>query len=185
MITAVVSTALSVVREKERGTIEQLLVSPLTPMQIMLPKVFAMTFVILLGTGLSFLLVLKPVFGVPFRGSVALFLLITAFYIVALSGLGLFIATIARNLAQVGMLAILLIAPMIFLSGAWTPPEAMPVVMRYAMFISPLYYYIDAAYGIVLKGAGLDVLWPSVLGILVFGSVTAALGLWRFRRQFD
>ena len=57
--------------------------------------------------------------------------------------------------------------------------------MRYAMFISPLYYYIDAAYGIVLKGAGLDVLWPSVLGILVFGSVTAALGLWRFRRQFD
>ena len=182
---ALLLPAAAMVREKERGTIEQLLVSPLTLMQIMLPKVFAMTFVILLGTGLSFLLVLKPVFGVPFRGSVALFLLITAFYIVALSGLGLFIATIARNLAQVGMLAILLIAPMIFLSGAWTPPEAMPVVMRYAMFISPLYYYIDAAYGIVLKGAGLDVLWPSVLGILVFGSVTAALGLWRFRRQFD
>ena len=182
---AILLPAAAMVREKERGTIEQLIVSPLTPFQVMFPKVLAMTLVILAGTTLTLLGVLGPVFGVPFRGSVALFYLVTTLYIFALSGIGLFIATMTRNLAQASMLAILVLAPMMFLSGVWTPPEAMPTLARWGMYVSPLYYYIDAAYGIILKGAGLSLLWDSVLGILVLGSLAGVLGLRRFRRQFD
>ena len=179
---AILLPAAAMVREKERGTIEQLIVSPLTPFQVMFPKVLAMTLVILAGTTLTLLGVLGPVFGVPFRGSVALFYLVTTLYIFALSGIGLFIATMTRNLAQASMLAILVLAPMMFLSGVWTPPEAMPTLARWGMYVSPLYYYIDAAYGIILKGAGLSLLWDSVLGILVLGSLAGVLGLRRFRR---
>lgn len=177
--------AAAMVREKERGTIEQLLVSPLTPFQVMLPKVLSMMLVIHAGTIISLMTVLVPIFHVPIQGSLSLFFLITTLYIATLSGLGLFIATVTRNLAQTAMLGILVLAPMIFLSGVWTPPEAMPDAVRHLMFISPLYYYMDASYGILLKGAGLDVLWPSVLGIVVLGSIFGGFGLWRFRRQFD
>jgi ABC-2 type transport system permease protein len=182
---AILLPAAAMVREKERGTIEQLIVSPLTPFQVMFPKVLAMTLVILAGTTLALVGVLGPVFDVPFRGSVLLFYAVTTLYIVALSGLGLFIATLTRNLAQASMLAILILAPMMFLSGVWTPPEAMPWLARWLMYASPLYYYIEAAYGIILKGAGLDVLWDAVLGIVVLGSLAGGLGLSRFTRQFD
>lgn len=182
---AILLPAAAMVREKERGTIEQLLVSPLTPMQVMLPKVLAMMLVIHAGVMISLLAVLTPIFHVPITGSLVLFFAITTLYIATLSGLGLFIATVTRNLAQTAMLGILVLAPMIFLSGVWTPPEAMPPGVRQMMFISPLYYYMDASYGILLKGAGLDVLWPSLLGIAILGSIFGGFGLWRFRRQFD
>ena len=182
---AILLPAAAMVREKERGTIEQLLVSPLTPLQVMLPKVLSMMLVIHAGIIISLLTVLEPVFRVPIKGSLALFFAITTLYIANLSGLGLFIATVTRNLAQTAMLGILVLAPMIFLSGVWTPPEAMPPGVRQLMYLSPLYYYMDASYGILLKGAGLDVLWPSVLGILVLGGIVGGFGLWRFRRQFD
>ena len=89
-----------------------------------------MTLVILLGTAASLFLVLEPVFHFPVKGSLLLFFAVTALYTIATSGLGLYIATMSRNLAQAAMLAILILMPMIFLSGAWTPPEAMPVGLR-------------------------------------------------------
>jgi len=181
---AILLPAAAMVREKERGTIEQLLVSPLTPFQVMFPKVLAMTGVILVATGLSISTILIPVFHVPIKGSLSLFFAITTIYVFTIAGLGLFVATVTRNLAQASMLAILILAPLMFLSGVWTPPEALPTVVRYGMYISPLYYYIDASYGILLKGSGMDLLWDSVLGILLLGSITFGFGLWRFRKQF-
>lgn len=177
--------AAAMVREKERGTVEQLLVSPLTSFQIMFPKVIAMTAVILLGTAVSLFLILKPVFHVPFKGDLFLFFGVTTLYVFTTAGLGLFAATIARNLAQAGMMTILILAPMIFLSGAWTPPEAMPSWLRMGMNISPLHYYMDASFGIILKGNGLESIWPSILGIVVLGGLVFGFGLWRFRRQFN
>ena len=120
--------------------------------------------------------VLAGVFDVPVRGSLLIFFAATTLYVVALSGLGLYIATLTRNMAQASMLSILVLAPMIFLSGAWTPPEAMPTVARWLMVISPLYYYIDVAYGVILKGAGLDVLGPSFAGIVVLGTIARPEG---------
>ena len=183
-IMAIMLPAAAAVREKERGTIEQLLVSPLTPIQILLPKVIAMTLVILLGTAVSLFFVLHGMFDVPMKGSLALFFAVTTLYTFTTAGLGLYIATLSRNLAQAAMLAILVLMPMIFLSGAWTPPEAMPAGMRTAMFLSPLYYFIEMGYGILLKGAGLDVLWDSLLGLALLGMVIFGFGVWRFKRQF-
>jgi len=183
-VLAMMLPAAAAVREKERGTIEQLIVSPLTPVQIMLPKVIAMTLVILLGTALSVYLILYGYFHIPIKGSLPLFFAVTALYTFAMSGLGLFISTMSRNLAQVAMLTIMVMMPIILLSGAWTPPEAMPPGIRQAMYMSPLYYYIEMAYGILLKGAGLKVLWDSLLGLSLLGSLVFGFGVWRFRRQF-
>ncbi len=183
-VLAMMLPAAAAVREKERGTIEQLLVSPLTPMQILLPKVVAMTLVILLGTALSVGLILHGVFHVPMKGSLTLFFAVTAMYTFAMSGLGLFVSTMSRNLAQAAMMIIMIMMPIILLSGAWTPPEAMPVGIRQAMYISPLYYYIEISYAILLKGAGIKILWDSLLGLGMLGSLVFGFGVWRFRRQF-
>lgn len=180
---AIMLPAAAMVREKERGTVEQLLVSPLTPFQIMFPKVVAMAIAIVAGTGLCVGVILKGCFNVPMRGSVPLFLALTGLYVFATAGLGLFIATISRNLGQASMMAIVSYAPMIFLSGAWTPPEAMPRFMQWTMVLSPLHYYIDVSFGIFLKGATLFSLWYSVLCIGLFGSILFGLGIWRLRRQ--
>ena len=176
--------AAAAVREKERGTIEQLAVSPLTPFQILFPKVVAMTLAILAGTAVALFGILLPVFEVPVKGSLALFFAVTALYALAVSGLGLFIATLSRNLGQVSMLVIVVLMPMLLLSGAWTPPEAMPWLLRKLMVISPLYWFIELGYGILLKGAGLKVLWDSVLGLTLLGGLLFAFGILRFRKQF-
>jgi len=177
--------AAAAVREKERGTIEQLAVSPLTPAQILFPKILAMGLIILLGTAVSLFLVILPAFDLPIKGSIALFFTVTALYVFATSGLGLFIATLSRNLGQVVMLVILIMMPLLLLSGAWTPPEAMPEALRMAMVLSPLSYFIEMGYGILLKGAGLDILWDSLLGLTLLGVVIFSFGVWRFKRQFS
>jgi ABC-2 type transport system permease protein len=176
--------AAAMVREKERGTIEQLLVSPLAPLQIMLPKIVAMVAVILCGTALGLFGLLIPVFGVPVQGSLLLFFAVCTAYICTLAGIGILIATVTGNMAQAGMMVILILAPMMFLSGAWTPPEAMPAVMRALMYASPLYYFINASYGILLKGAGLLSLWPMIAGILGLGLAVGVACTLRFTRQF-
>lgn len=183
-VLAIVLPAAATVREKERGTIEQLVVSPLSPIQILLPKVLSMMLVILVGTAVSLFLILDLVFEVPFKGSLPLFFGVTLLYVFSTAGLGLVAATLSRNLAQVGMLTIMILAPMILLSGVWTPPEAMLPGFRQAMYLSPLFYYIEMGYGILLKGAGLDILWDSLLGLTLLGSLIFSVGVWRFKRQF-
>ena len=183
-VLAIVLPAAATVREKERGTIEQLVVSPLSPIQILLPKVLSMMLVILVGTAISLFLILDLVFDVPFKGSVPLFFCVTLLYVFSTAGLGLVAATLSRNLAQVGMLTIMILAPIILLSGVWTPPEAMLPGFRQAMYFSPLYYYIEMGYGILLKGAGLNILWDSLIGLTLLGSVIFSIGVWRFKRQF-
>ena len=176
--------AAAAVREKERGTIEQLAVSPLSSLQILLPKVISMGLVILLGVAVCLFLIIIPVFHLPIKGSIGLFFMVTALYVFTASGIGLFIATISRSLGQVTMLVILLMMPILLLSGAWTPPEAMPQAMRWAMTISPLYYFNEMSYAILLKGAGVDILWDSILGLSVLGGIFFSFGVWHFRRQF-
>jgi ABC-2 type transport system permease protein len=115
---AIMFPAAAMAREKEKGTIEQLLVSPLTPFQIMFSKVLAMMSVILVGAMQSLFGVLQFIFHVPIRGSLLLFFAVTILYIFTTAGMGLFIATITRNLGQVGLLTLMIFAPMVFLSGA-------------------------------------------------------------------
>jgi ABC-2 type transport system permease protein len=183
-IFAVLLPAAALVRERERGTVEQLLVSPLTPFQIMFPKVVAMTLVILAGTALSLFGILHAVFHVPMKGSLLLYFALTTLYVFTTAGLGLVAATIATNQAQVSLMTILVVAPMVNLSGTWTPPEAMPEWLRALMLLSPLHYFVEISYGIQLKGVGLEILWPSVLAMAALGGALFGFGVWRFRRQF-
>jgi ABC-2 type transport system permease protein len=180
-VVAVLLPATALVRERERGTVEQLLVAPLTPMQIMVSKAFAMTLVNLVGTALSVYAVMLPLIGVPFAGSAWLFFGTTALYVFSIAGLGLAIGAFARSSAEVGMLVILIAVPMTALSGTWTAPEAMPQWSRYALQISPLYHFISCAYGILLRGADLKVLWQSILMLAMLGA--AAFGLAWLRLQ--
>ena len=184
-IFAILLPAAALVREKERGTVEQLLVSPLTPFQIMLPKVLAMTVVILCATAVALFGIMRPAFGVPVRGSMALFFVCTALFVFSTAGMGLAAATITRNQAQVGMLTLLIVAPMMLLSGLVAPMEALPAWTRYLMALSPLRYFIDIANGILLKGSDLTVLWDSVLAMVLLGSGLFGFGMWRFRQQFE
>lgn len=183
-VLAILLPASAMVREKERGTVEQLLVSPLSPSQIMMPKVLAMTLVVLACTAVSLFGLLRLSFHVPVRGSLALFFLVTALYVFTTTGLGLLIATVTRNLAQVGMLLSAALPPLVFLSGAWSPPEAMPAWLRAGTLVLSLRHYLDCGFGILLKGAGVAVLWPRIAAIAGLGGALFALGAWRFRRQF-
>jgi ABC-2 type transport system permease protein len=182
---AVLLPAVALVREKERGTVEQLLVAPLSPLQIMLSKVLAMTFIILICAGIAVYGVLRPVFNVPMKGQPGLFFLLTALHVFTTSGFGLVAATLTRNQAQVGMMTLLLVGPMMVLSGITTPYESMPRWVQTMMAVSPLRYYIELTYGVLLKGAGLDVLWKSVATMVLLGGSLFGFGMWRFRRQFQ
>ena len=183
-VACILLPAAAMIREKERGTLEQLLVSPLTPLQIMLSKLLSMMLVMLCGTAVAVFGIMMPLYGVPFVGSVPLFFLLTALYAFTNAGLGLAAATFARNSAQVGLVVLLMVMPIVMLSGTWTPMESMPAWLRALMFFSPLRHFIEVAYGILLRGAGIGVLWDSVLAMAAIGVALFALGLARFRRQF-
>ena len=181
---SIILPAAAMAREKEQGTIEQLLVTPLSPLQILLPKVLAMTAVVVVGAACSTFVVLKPAFDVPMRGSLPLFFALLALYVLAMTGLGLVVANVTRNMAQVGMLSIMIFVPIMFLSGIWTPPEAMPPWMRRFVEVSPLYHFIHITLSIFLKGSGLRLLWPSIVKMAALGGALFLFGVWRLRRQF-
>jgi len=182
-VACLVLPAAALVREKERGTIEQLLVSPIAPVQVMLAKVIAMIAVTLAGTAVALAGIMQPIFHVPIRGSLALFLALSGVYAFTNAGLGLAIATYARNMGQLGLIVLLVITPVIMLSGTWVTIESMPPALRVATMLSPLRHFIDIAYGILLRGSGLTVLWPAVLKMTAIGAALFGAGLWRFRRQ--
>lgn len=184
-IFAILLPAAALVREKERGTVEQLLVSPLTPFQIMMSKVLAMTGVILGATAVALFGIMQPVFGVPVKGSVPLFFALTALFVFTTAGMGLSLATLMRNQAQVGMMTLLMVAPMLMLSGLTAPMEVMPAWVRSLMALSPLRYFVEITHGILLKEAGAGTLWESILAMTTLGGVLFAFGMWRFRRQFE
>lgn len=183
-VACVLLPASALVREKERGTIEQLLVSPLSPSQVMLAKTISMTMVTLLGTAVAYFGIMSPVYGVPARGSLTLFFGLTALYAFTTAGLGLVAATFTRRTGQVGMLTLLIVMPVVMLSGIRTPWESMPGWLRTVMVLSPLHHFIEVAYGILLRGAGLAVIWDSVLAMALLGGLLFVTGCWRFRRQF-
>ena len=162
---------------------EQLLVSPARPIEIMLAKSIPTILRVLLLSAFSFVLVLVPVSHVPIRGSLLLFYSVTALYVFAMTSMGISIAIVARNLSQAIMIMIVIMQPMIFLSGAWNPPEAMIPWMRTISLLSPLRYYIDFAFGVILKGNGISILIGDIVGIATLGVVLFGFSLLWFERS--
>ena len=183
-VAAILLPAAALTREKERGTIEQLLVSPLTPLQIVTGKVAAMVVVTLLGCAVAVSGVMQGLLGVPFRGQVALFFALVALYATTCAGLGILAATFARNSGQIGLIVLLLVMPIIMLSGTWNFVESMPGWLRTLIELSPLRHFVPIAYGVLLKGADVSTIALPAAKMAALGAVFLALGVLRFRRQF-
>ena len=176
-------TSANMVREKEHGTLEQLLVSPARPFEIFVAKMIPTLVVVLSLSGLSFLLVLRPLFHLPVRGSLMLFYSGAALFVFAMTSLGMAIAVVARSLAQAMMIMILVLQPMVFLSGAWNPPEAMIPWLRTIGMLSPLRYFIDFGYSVILKGSSAAMVGHDLVAIAALGAAMFAFSITWFQRS--
>lgn len=179
---SIILTGAALIREREHGTVEHLLVMPVTPTEIMLAKVWSMALVVLVATGLSLALVVQGVLQVPIDGSLTLFLLGTALHLFATTSMGIFMATVARSMPQFGLLMILTLMPLQLLSGGMTPRESMPLWIQYLMALAPTTHFTELSQAILYRGAGLEVVWTSFVALLVIGSGLFSLSLVRFRR---
>lgn len=171
----------ALIREREHGTLEHLLVLPLRPSQIMLAKIFANGSVILLCAAFAVLVILQLWMGMSIAGSVLLFLLGTALYLFFTAALGIFLGTLAGSMPQFGLLFFLVVLPMNMLSGGLTPLESMPLWLQSVMQFSPSTQFVALAQAILYRGAGLDIVWPRLLAILAAGGLFFAIALARFR----
>lgn len=179
---SLILTGAALIREREHGTLEHLLVMPVTPTEIMLAKVWSMGLVVLVAAGTSLALVVQGVMGVPIGGSVPLFLAGAALALFATTAMGIFLATVARDMPQFGMLMVLTILPLQMLSGALTPRESMPAIVQTLMLAAPTTHFVELGQAILYRGAGLEVVWKPFVWLLAIGSVLFAVSLSRFRR---
>lgn len=179
---SVILTGAALIREREHGTIEHLLVMPVTPAEIMLAKVWSMGLVVLSAVGLALLLVVRGALHVPIEGSVALFMAAASLHLFATTSMGIFMATVARSMPQFGMLLVLVLVPLQLLSGGSTPRESMPALVQQIMLAAPTTHFVSAGQAILFRGAGLGVVWPQFLVIAAFGVLMFAAALLRFRK---
>jgi ABC-2 type transport system permease protein len=182
---SIILTGAALIREREHGTIEHLLVMPVTPAEIMLAKVWAMGLVVLLAAMVALVFVVQWALQVPIQGSVALFMLVAALHLFATTSMGIFLATLARSMPQFGMLLVLVLLPLQMLSGGTSPRESMPELLQNVMLAAPTTYFVSAGQAILYRGAGLDVVWPQMLAIIAIGGVLFALSLARFRKTIS
>ena len=179
---SILLTGAALIREREHGTIEHLLVMPVTPAEIMLSKVWAMALVVLLAAAVALLLVVRGILQVPVEGSVVLFLAVAALHLFATTSMGIFMATLARSMPQFAMLVILILLPLQLLSGGVTPRESMPGFVQNIMLAMPSTHFVAAGQAILFRGAGLVVVWPQCLALVVIGATFFAISLNRFRK---
>ncbi|HPE81089.1 MAG: ABC transporter permease [Chromatiaceae bacterium] len=180
---AIILAGAAIIREREHGTLEHLLVMPLTPFEIMSAKVLANGLVIIAAAWFSIEVMIQGVLGVPVEGSVSLFLLGATLYLFSATAIGIFLGTLARSMPQLGLLMILVILPLQMLSGGITPRESMPSLVQDIMLAAPTTHFVSLAQGILYRGAGLDVVWPQFLAIIGIGVVFFLFALARFRRS--
>jgi ABC-2 type transport system permease protein len=178
---SIILTGAALIREREHGTIEHLLVMPVTPFEIMVSKVWSMALVVLLVTPCSILLVVRGVLGVPIQGSLALFLCGTALFVFSTTSLGILLATFARSMPQFGLLMILVIMPLQILSGAFTPRESMPEFVQTIMLGAPNTHFVMVMQTILFRGGGVETVWPQFATLALIGTVMFVISLRRFR----
>ncbi len=184
-ILAIVLTGAALIREREHGTVEHLLVMPVTPFEIMTAKVWSMGLVVLLACSFSLLFVVEGLLAVPIEGSVPLFLAGAAMHLFATTALGIFIATMARSMPQFGLLLILVMLPLQMLSGGMTPRESMPELVQTIMLAAPTTHFVTLAQAILYRGAGFDVVWPQFLWLALIGAALFGIALIRFRKAIE
>lgn len=189
---AVVLTGAALIREREHGTVEHLLVMPVTPFEIMSSKICAMAFIVFAASALSLNFVVRGLLAVPIEGSVALFFAGTTLHLFAATSLGIFLGTVARSMPQFGLLLFIVLLPMQILSGAGGlmrsqvvsggMREGMPDIIQAVMLIAPTTHFVKFAQAILFRGAGLSVVWPQFAALAAIGIILFSLSLARFRK---
>jgi len=182
-LVTVILTGAALIREREQGTVEHLLVMPVVPAEIMLSKILANGIVIMVAVAMSLSLVVEWWLQVPVAGSRLLFLGGACFYVFTVAALGIALGTIASTMGQFGLLAIPVLLTMNLLSGSTTPMESMPVWLEYLMMvISPTPHFVTFAQDVLYRGADFPIVWTEILATFVIGSVYFGVALYRFRR---
>ena len=176
-------TGAAMIREREHGTIEHLLAMPLAPFDVAVAKIWANAMVVLVAAALSLAFVMQGALGVTIAGSKVLFLLGTALFLFTATALGVFLATLARSMAQFALLVMLVVLPMLMLSGGETPIEGQPDWLQVGTLILPSRHYMSASQAIVFKGAGVETVWPELLWMTLLGGALLAVSLLLFRRS--
>lgn len=184
LVVTVMLTAMAIVREKELGTMEQLLVTPIRPIELIIGKIVPAAFVGLVDV-LIITIAAILIFHIPFRGSPLLLGVCAVLFLLTSLGIGLFISTISSTQQQAVMSSFLFAAPTFMLSGFMFPIRNMPLAVQYFTYLNPLRYFLEIVRGIVLKGTGVEVLWPQMLALLVYGVCIMTLAAVRFRRRLD
>jgi len=179
---SIILTGAALIREREHGTVEHLLVMPVTVGEIMLAKVWSMGLVVLVAAAFSLAFIVQGALRVPIEGSVALFLFCVALHLFATTSMGIFMATLARSMPQFGLLMMLTLLPLQMLSGGSTPRESMPEFAQDVMLAAPTTHFVSAAQAILYRGAGLEVVWPQFLALVAIGTVFFIIALARFRK---
>jgi ABC-2 type transport system permease protein len=182
---SVILTGAALIREREHGTIDHLLAMPVTPAEIMLSKVWSMGLVVLLAATIALVFVVQGILRVPIAGSLALFLVAAGLHLFATTSMAIFMATLARSMPQFGMLAVLILLPLQLLSGNSTPRESMPELVQNLMLAAPTTHFVAASQAILFRGAGLAVVWPQFLTLVLIGAVLFTIALNRFRRTIS
>ena len=178
---AIILSGAAIVREREHGTMDHLLVMPLTPFEIAMSKVWANGLVIAVAVALSLTLVVRLILGIPIAGSIPLFMVGVVIYLFFATAIGIFLGTVARSMPQLGLLFMLVFLPMNMLSGGNTPLESMPPWLATVMQVSPSTHFVSFAQPILYRGAGLDVVWPEFLAVAGIGGLFFGLAIMRFR----
>ncbi len=180
---AIILTGAALIRERESGTLEHLLVLPVTPFEIIASKIWSMLAVVLAASALSLLFIINGALHIPISGSIMLFLCGVALHLFAVTSLGIFLGCIAKNMPQLGMLLILVYLPMQMLSGGNTPQESMPVWVQRMMLAAPTTHFVDFSQAILFRGAGFSVVWEPFLWLTVIGGVLFIYSLACFRKS--
>jgi ABC-2 type transport system permease protein len=179
---SIILTGAALIREREHGTVEHLLVMPVTPAEIMVAKMWSMGLVVLVAAAASLTFVIRGALGVTIEGSIGLFLVGAALHLFATTAVGIFLATVARTMPQFGILIMLVLLPLQVLSGGSTPRESMPRLVREIMLAAPTTHFTEMAQAILFRGAGIEVVWRSFVILVVIGAVFFAVALARFRK---
>jgi ABC-2 type transport system permease protein len=174
---AIILAGAALIREREHGTMDHLLVMPLTPFEIAMAKVWANGLVITIAVGLSLYGVVRMLLGVPIAGSIPLFMVGVMIYLFFATAIGIFLGTVARSMPQLGLLFMLVYVPMNQLSGSNTPLESMPAWLAAAMQASPSTHFVSFAQAILYRGAGMDAVWPEFVIVALIGSLFFALAI--------
>jgi ABC-2 type transport system permease protein len=174
----------TMIREKERGTVEQLLMTPASALEVVAAKIIPL-FVLLMGMVGLVLTLARVVFHVPFRGSLLLVVVACGFCVLTGIGIGTFLSTVSRSANQTQLIGFFVNPPLAMLSGALTPIEAMPHWVQPVTLLNPIAHFASVARAVLVKGAGVDVVWPQLLALAVLATGLVAVSAWRFRSQLS